>query len=160
MQVRRGTGSGGRIGVLLRFDGLHGLHASVEAMQTPVDLAERFRQFGEPWSPKLIARLNDYEIKAVRLFGEFVWHDHPATDELFLVLEGSLVIQLHERDGGDVTLGPGQLFVVPRGVQHCPRADGEVQALLIEPAGVVNTGSALPGALTAAPDHSLADPAR
>lgn len=126
-------------------------------MLTPVDLAERFGQFDEPWSPKLIARLNDHEIKAVRLHGEFVWHDHPDTDELFLVLSGSLVIRMHEQDGGDVTVGPGQLFVVPRGVQHCPRADGEVRALLIEPAGVVNTGSAAPGALTATPDHSLLD---
>lgn len=127
-------------------------------MQTPVDLDERFGRFDEPWSPKLIARLNDYEIKAVRLSGEFVWHDHPETDELFLVLEGSLLIQLHEQDGGDVRVGGGQLFVVPRGVQHCPRAEGEVRALLIEPAGVVNTGSAEAGALTATPDHSLVEP--
>lgn len=129
-------------------------------MRLPIDLTERFEQFNEPWSPKLIARLNDYEIKAVRLQGEFVWHDHPDTDELFLVLSGSLLIQLHERDGGDVTVGPGQLFVVPRGVQHCPRADSEVRALLIEPAGVVNTGSAEAGVLTAPSDHTLADPIR
>ena len=124
-------------------------------MRTGIDLDERFGQFGEPWSPKVIARLNDYEIKIVRLKGEFVWHDHPDTDELFLVVEGRLLLQLHQEDGGDVELGPGQLFVVPKGVQHCPLADGEVRAMLIEPAVVVNTGSAAPGALTARSDDSL-----
>lgn len=103
----------------------------------------------------MIARLNDYEIKVVRLDGEFVWHAHPDTDELFLVLDGQLTIQLRAADGGDVRVGPGQMFVVPRGVQHCPRTDGEVRAVLIEPAGVVNTGDA-GGALTAEYDDSLA----
>lgn len=84
--------------------------------------------------------------------GEFVWHTHDETDELFLVISGELTIQLRD---GDVTLGPGQMFVVPRGVEHCPRADGEVQAMLIEPAGVVNTGDA-GGELTAGYDDSLA----
>ena len=84
--------------------------------------------------------------------GEFVWHTHEDTDELFIVVDGELTIQL--RDGG-VRLSPGQLFVVPRGVEHCPTADGEVQALLIEPTGVVNTGAA-GGALTATYDDSLA----
>jgi mannose-6-phosphate isomerase-like protein (cupin superfamily) len=120
--------------------------------QEPVDLAERLAQIGELWSPKVVARLNDYEIKLVRVQGEFVWHSHEDTDELFLVLDGSLTIQLRE---GDVTLGPGQLFVVPRGVEHCPIADGEVRAMLIEPVGVVNTGNA-GGALTASYDDSLA----
>jgi mannose-6-phosphate isomerase-like protein (cupin superfamily) len=119
--------------------------------QEPVDLAERFAQIGALWSPKVVARLNDYEIKLVRVQGEFVWHSHEDTDELFLVLDGSLTIQLRE---GDVTLGPGQLFVVPRGVEHCPVADGEVRAMLIEPVGVVNTGNA-GGPLTASYDDSL-----
>ncbi|MGO4601711.1 cupin domain-containing protein [Terrabacter sp. 2YAF2] len=104
-----------------------------------VDLDSKFALFAEPWSPKLVARVNDYEIKLVRLEGEFVWHTHEDTDELFLVVEGQLTIQLRDRD---VVLGPGQLFVVPRGVEHCPRADHEVKALLLEPAGVVNTGDA------------------
>lgn len=104
-----------------------------------VDLGEKFDLFTERWSPKLVARLNDYEVKLVKVQGEFVWHTHEETDELFLVVEGMLTIQLRDRD---VTLGPGQLFVVPRGVEHCPRADGEVKALLLEPAGVVNTGDA------------------
>ncbi|MEO7260380.1 MAG: cupin domain-containing protein [Jatrophihabitantaceae bacterium] len=118
----------------------------------PVDLQEKLSQFSEPWAPKVVARLNDYEIKVVKLQGEFVWHTHEDTDELFLVLDGELRIQLRD---GDVTLRPGQLFVVPRGVEHCPIADGEVRALLIEPAGVVNTGSA-GGPLTAGYDDSLA----
>jgi mannose-6-phosphate isomerase-like protein (cupin superfamily) len=121
-----------------------------------VSLADKFALVAEHWSPKVVARLNDDEIKIVRIKGEFVWHTHDDTDELFLVLDGQLTIQLRD---GDVTLGPNQLFVVPRGVEHCPIADGEVQALLIEPAGVVNTGSAavVGQALTAAYDDSLLD---
>ena len=110
-----------------------------------VDLDEKFDLFSEHWSPKLVARLNDYEVKLVKVKGEFVWHTHEDTDELFLVVEGRLTIQLRDRD---VTLGPGQLFVVPRGVEHCPRADDEVKVLLLEPSGVVNTGDA-GGELTA-----------
>ena len=121
-------------------------------MDDVVDLAEKLSQFSAHWSPKVIARLNDYEIKVVKVEGEFVWHTHEDTDELFLVIAGSLTIQLR---GRDVLLEPGQLFVVPRGVEHCPTADGEVHALLIEPAGVVNTGAA-GGALTAPFDDSLA----
>lgn len=105
-----------------------------------VDLSAKFELFSEHWSPKRVARLNDYEVKLVRMSGEFVWHSHEDTDELFLVLDGALTIQLRDRD---VTLGPaGQMYVVPRGVEHCPRADGEVKAMLLEPAGVVNTGDA------------------
>lgn len=120
-------------------------------MPDPIDLEDRFAQFAEPWSPKVIARLNDYEIKLVRLAGEFVWHAHPDTDELFLVIDGLLTIQLRD---GEVRLGAGQLYVVPRGVEHCPRSEGEVRAMLIEPAGVVNTGDA-GGDLTARYDESL-----
>jgi mannose-6-phosphate isomerase-like protein (cupin superfamily) len=118
----------------------------------PVDLAEKFSLFVEHWSPKVVARLNDYEVKVVKLEGRFVWHTHDDTDELFLVLSGVLTIQLRN---GDVVLHPGQLYVVPRGVEHCPVADGEVQAVLIEPAGVVNTGNA-GGSLTSSYDDSLA----
>ncbi len=116
-----------------------------------VDIAEKFSLFSEHWSPKVVATLNDYEIKLARIKGEFVWHAHDDTDELFLIVEGTLTIQLRD---GDVTLRPGQLFVVPRGVEHCPIADDEVLAMLIEPAGVVNTGSA-GGPLTAVRDDSL-----
>lgn len=118
----------------------------------PVDLAEKLSMFSEHWSPKVVARLNDYEIKVVKIKGEFVWHTHDDTDELFLVIDGELKIQLRD---GDVTLGPGQIFVVPHGVEHCPIADGEVHALLVEPVGVVNTGN-VGGALTSTYDDSLA----
>ena len=104
-----------------------------------VDIHQKFELFSDLWSPKLVASLNDYEVKLVRIKGEFVWHTHEDTDELFLVVDGQLTIQLRDRD---VVLGPGQLFVVPRGVEHCPRADEEVKALLLEPTGVVNTGDA------------------
>lgn len=121
----------------------------------PVDITEKLSLFSERWSPKVVAQLNDYEIKVVKVKGEFVWHTHDDTDELFIVVAGELTIQLRD---GDVRLSAGQLFVVPRGVQHSPVADGEVHALLIEPTGVVNTGDAgdAGGALTAAFDDSLA----
>ena len=123
-----------------------------------VDLADKLSLFSEHWSPKVVARLNDYEIKVVKVKGEFVWHDHADTDELFLVLEGRLTIQLRDPGERSVTLGPGQLYVVPRGVEHRPVAEGDVAAMLIEPAGTVNTG-ATGGDLTAAYDDSLIDPA-
>ena len=118
----------------------------------PIDLAEKLSTFADHWSPKVVARLNDYEIKVVKIQGEFVWHTHDDTDELFLVIDGELTIQLRD---DEVTLRAGQLFVVPRGVEHCPIADGEVHAMLIEPVGVVNTGDA-GGPLTASYDDSLA----
>lgn len=120
--------------------------------QTPIDIADKLSRVSEPWSPKVVARLNDYEIKVVKVQGEFVWHKHEDTDELFLVVKGELTIQLR---AGDVVVRPGQLYVVPRGVEHCPRADGEVHAVLMEPSGVVNTGDA-GGPLTASYDDSLA----
>ena len=113
-----------------------------------IDLAAKLALFSEHWSPKRIAQLNDYDIKVVRILGDFVWHSHEDTDELFLVISGQLTIQFRDRD---VVLGPGQLCVVPRGVEHCPRADEEVTAMLLEPAGVVNTGTA-GGDLTAMVD--------
>jgi mannose-6-phosphate isomerase-like protein (cupin superfamily) len=109
------------------------------------NLSALLGQFGEHWSPKKIAELNDYDIKLVKVQGDFIWHSHDDTDELFLVLDGELTIQLRDRD---VVLGAGELFVVPRGVEHCPRADQEAAALLIEPRGVINTGQA-GGPLTA-----------
>ncbi|GGR35573.1 cupin domain-containing protein [Agromyces mediolanus] len=94
---------------------------------------------GEPWQPHRLTSVNDYDVKVVKLLGEFVWHSHPETDELFLVVAGELTIQLRDRD---VVLGPNDVFVVPKGVEHCPRADEEVHAILIEPKGTVNTGDA------------------
>jgi mannose-6-phosphate isomerase-like protein (cupin superfamily) len=104
-----------------------------------IDLAAKAGLIAEQWSPRVVAELNDYQFKVVRIEGDFVWHDHPETDEAFLVLAGELRIDF--RDGA-VSLGPGELFVVPRGVEHKPFAAGEVRLLLIEPRGVVNTGSA------------------
>lgn len=111
-----------------------------------VNLDEKLAAFSQHYSPKLVATLNDYEIKLVKIKGDFVWHTHEDTDELFLVLDGELTIRLRD---GDVTLGPRELYVVPRGVEHCPTAESEVTAMLIEPTGVVNTGDA-GGSLTAA----------
>ena len=93
----------------------------------------------EHWQPHRLTSINDYDVKVVKLQGEFVWHTHPDTEELFLVLSGELTIQLRDRD---VVLGPHDVFVVPRGVEHCPKAAEEVEALLFEPRGTVNTGDA------------------
>jgi len=117
-----------------------------------INLAEKLALIHEHWRPKVVGELNGQEVKLVKFRGEFVWHHHEHEDELFLVIDGLLTIQLRD---GDVTLRPGQLFVVPRGVEHCPIADGEVQAMLSEPSGVVNTGDA-GGPLTAVRDDSLA----
>lgn len=110
-----------------------------------VNLAAMLARFDEHWSPKRIARLNDYEVRIVKVQGEFTWHRHEETDELFLVIDGELTVQLRD---GDVVLRPGELYVVPRGVEHCPRAEKETSILLFEPSGVVNTGDA-GGELTA-----------
>ncbi|HEX4007230.1 MAG TPA: cupin domain-containing protein [Acidobacteriaceae bacterium] len=113
-----------------------------------INLREKFGLFAEQWQPKVIAEMNDYQFKLVKLQGDFVWHDHPDTDETFLVVAGTLRIDF--RDGA-VTLGPGELFVVPRGVEHKPYAESEVQLMLMEPRGVRNTGDA-GGERTAAND--------
>ncbi len=104
-----------------------------------VNLAEKFAMFSEHWSPRIIGELNGQQVKLARLKGEFVWHQHDNQDELFLVLKGRLVIKLRDRD---VTLRRGELFIVPRGVEHKPIARGEAQVLLFEPAGTLNTGDA------------------
>lgn len=93
----------------------------------------------ELWQPHRLASVNDYDIKVVKLKGEFVWHAHPETDELFLVIEGNLTIQFRD---GDVVLQPNDVFVVPKGVEHCPKAEAEVHAVLFEPKGTMNTGDA------------------
>jgi mannose-6-phosphate isomerase-like protein (cupin superfamily) len=108
-------------------------------MHGRVDIQESLSEVSEHWAPRLVSRVNDYDVKVVKLQGEFVWHTHADTDELFLVTRGQLTIQLRD---GDVSLGSGQLFVVPRGVEHCPLAQDEAHVVLIEPAGVVNTGDA------------------
>lgn len=103
----------------------------------PISFAEKFDCFFEQWSPKVVAEMNDYQFKLVRLEGEFVWHDHQDTDETFIVLEGKLLIDFQ---GGTVELDAGQMLVVPKGVPHRPRASAEAKVLLVEPKGVINTG--------------------
>ncbi len=110
-----------------------------------VNIDAMLARFAEHWSPKRIAQINDYDVRIVKVQGEFTWHQHANTDELFLVLDGELTLQLRDRD---VVLGPRELFVVPRGVEHCPRAEVETALLLLEPSSVVNTGDA-GGELTA-----------
>jgi mannose-6-phosphate isomerase-like protein (cupin superfamily) len=119
-------------------------------MDDKVNLAEKLARLDGPFQPGIVGYLNDYKLAVVKAQGEFVWHKHDNTDDFFLVLSGHLTIQLRDRD---VELGPGELFVVPRGVEHCPRADEEAHVLLIEPAGTVNTGDA-GGSLTA-PERTI-----
>lgn len=105
----------------------------------PINLSDKLALFAEHWSPKVIAEMNDYQFKLAKVKGDFVWHDHPDTDEAFIVLEGTLRIDFRD---GSVTLGPGEMYVVPKGIEHKPYAENEVQIMLIEPRGVVNTGNA------------------
>lgn len=111
----------------------------------PIKFSEKFQKFSEHWSPRVIAEMNDYQFKLVKLRGEFVWHDHADTDEVFVVLEGEMTIELRD---GRVDLATGEMFVVPKGVEHKPVAGKECRVMLIEPRGVVNTGDA-GGELTA-----------
>ena len=111
----------------------------------PVNIDDMLARFTDHWSPKKIAQINDYDVRIVKVQGDFTWHKHDDTDELFLVLSGELTIQMRDRD---VILRPGEIFVVPRGAEHCPRADIETAVLLLEPSSVVNTGDA-GGSLTA-----------
>lgn len=104
-----------------------------------VNLTEKLGKFSERWSPRVIAELNDYQLKLAKLEGTFVWHHHDETDEAFLVLKGRMGIELRDRT---VHLAEGELFVVPKGVEHRPFAEAECHVLLIEPRGVVNTGNA------------------
>lgn len=105
----------------------------------PISFSAKFAKFSEQWQPKVIAQMNDYQFKIARVQGEFVWHSHAETDETFIVVDGELVIDF--RDGA-VSLGPGEMYVVPKGKEHKPRASAECRILLIEPAGTVNTGDA------------------
>ena len=106
-------------------------------MRDPVNLAQKLAQVGEPFSPKIVGRYNENKLMVAKVRGDFVWHAHEETDDLFLVLSGRLTIDLPERS---VELGPGELFVVPRGVRHRPHAEEETHILLVEPAGTLNTG--------------------
>ena len=105
---------------------------------SPINFNEKFSKFDAQWQPKVIAEMNDYQFKIVRIEGEFVWHDHPDTDEVFIVIEGSLDIEFR---AGKVTLNTGEMYVVPKGVEHRPVASEECKLMLVEPRGIVNTGN-------------------
>lgn len=102
-----------------------------------INFEEKLNLFDEQWTPKVIAKMNDYQFKVVKVKGDFVWHSHQDTDEAFIVLEGNLRIDFRD---GSVILHEGEMFVVPKGVEHKPYADREAKLLLIEPEGVINTG--------------------
>ena len=102
-----------------------------------INFAQKFSQFDELWQPKVVAEINDYQFKIVKLQGDFIWHHHRDTDESFLVIDG--VLRIDFRDGA-VRVSAGEMFVVPKGVEHKPYAEREVKLLLIEPRGVLNTG--------------------
>lgn len=109
-------------------------------MPPKVDIAEKLELIGRAWDPKLVGRINDVEVKLVRLDGSFVWHSHPVEDEMFLVVSGRLLMRFRD---GEQRLSPGQFIIVPHGVEHCPVAETDDTAvLLVEPAGVINTGDA------------------
>lgn len=106
-------------------------------MLEPVNFINKFKKITDIYSPKVIAEMNDYQFKLVKIKGEFVWHDHPDTDEVFIVIEGSVDIEFRDRT---VTINAGEMYVVPKGVEHKPFAKAECKAMIIEPKGVVNTG--------------------
>ena len=117
-------------------------------MPKAISLAEKLCAFSDLWSPKIIAQFNGHDVMVVKVKGEFVWHSHAETDDFFLVLKGNLRIQLRD---GEVTLGPGDLYVVTKGVEHRPVAEEEAHLLLIEPHGTPNTGDPA----TAAVKHAI-----
>jgi mannose-6-phosphate isomerase-like protein (cupin superfamily) len=108
-------------------------------MHDKVNLAEKFALLERPYEPGIVGYMNDYKLQIVKVKGPFVWHKHEDTDDFFLVLDGRLTIQLRDRN---IELEPGELFVVPRGIEHCPTAAEETLVLLIEPRGTPNTGDA------------------
>ncbi|GAB2206206.1 cupin domain-containing protein [Roseibium sp. ROS1] len=109
------------------------------AMEHPIRFTEKLARLEGLWSPRVIAEMNDYQFKIVRIQGDFVWHDHPETDEAFIVLKGEIRIDFRDRA---VVLGEGEMYVVPKGVEHKPYAESEAELLLIEPKGILNTGHA------------------
>ncbi|WP_448569740.1 cupin domain-containing protein [Thalassotalea ganghwensis] len=104
-----------------------------------VNFNNKFSLFNEHWSPRVIAQMNDYQFKLVKVAGEFVWHDHPDTDEVFIVIEGELTIEFRDER---VCLNAGEMYVIPKGVEHKPSAKNECKIMIVEPKGVINTGDA------------------
>lgn len=105
----------------------------------PINLQDKLRKFSEHWSPRVIAEMNDYQFKLAKVQGEFVWHSHADTDEVFLVIDGHMTIEFRD---GSVELATGEMFIVPKGVEHRPAAKNECSIMLVEPRGVINTGDA------------------
>ncbi len=120
-----------------------------------IDLADKIARIDGHWQPRVVAEMNDYQFKVVKVKGEFEWHRHADTDETFIVLEGELRIDFRAGPSGDgsIVLGAGQMAVVPKGVMHKPWAEAEVKLLLVEPRGVVNTGDGAPGERTVENDQ-------
>lgn len=114
------------------------MNQPIPSTKQAINLIRKLELIAEQWQPRVVAQMNDYQFKVARLQGDFIWHAHAETDEAFLVLDGQL--RLDFRDGS-VTLGSGELYVVPKGVEHKPYAEEEVKLLLIEPRGVLNTGA-------------------
>lgn len=115
---------------------------------SPINLQAKLEKIPDQWAPRVVAEMNDYQFKLARIQGEFVWHRHVETDEVFIVIDGSMSIDFRD---GEVNLEAGEMFVVPKGVEHRPRASDECKIMLVEPRGVVNTGDA-EGAYTAPDD--------
>src|SRR5687768_4752224 len=130
----------------MRYLRIFGSAPTAEPVMQKITLAEKYAQITEHFRPKVVAELNGQEVKLVKVRGEFVWHHHVAEDELFLVIRGSLRIEFRDRA---VSLGPGEMLVVPRGVEHRPVAEEETEILLFEPAATRNTGNVADHALTA-----------
>lgn len=114
-----------------------------------INFKNKYSKFSDYWSPKVIAEMNDYQFKVVKIKGEFIWHKHDSTDETFIVIDGSMVIEFRD---GKVQLDKGEMYVVPKGIEHRPYADKECKVILIEPKGIVNTGDADSGTMTAEND--------
>ena len=114
-----------------------------DSVIAPVNLREKFAQFSDHWNPRLLAELNGQQVKLVKFQGEFTWHRHDQEDELFLVIDGEFTMRLRAEHGGDRVVCTGEFVVIPRGVEHCPSAEREVQVMLFEPASTLNTGDAV-----------------
>jgi mannose-6-phosphate isomerase-like protein (cupin superfamily) len=119
-----------------------------EEMMEKINLKKKLSKFSDHWSPRIIAEMNDYQFKLVKIQGEFVWHNHTDTDEVFIVIEGKMEIEFENET---VKLNEGEMYVVPKGVLHKPRSDSECKIMLVEPRGVINTGNS-EGELTASND--------
>ena len=103
----------------------------------PINLEKKFKKFTDHWTPKVIGEMNDYQFKVAKIKGEFIWHDHKHTDETFMVIEGEMLLKFRNKE---VKLTSGEMYVVPKGVEHKPCAENECKILVIEPRGVINTG--------------------